>query len=143
MRSFSLRITCLALILGLSISCKNKNTEEEPSAQELALEELAYTWSVNNGSVIRDGLDVSANYPGMQVTISAGNYTTINAGDLFAASGTWDWVGESTTRLTLDDGKTVTIGTVNETTLVISFDHTGTGGAAFGVSGSYQITLTR
>lgn len=144
MRSIHIiRILCVALLLGLHISCKKKKKDEEPSAQELALEALAHSWSVSNGSVIRDGLDVSANYVGLQLTFSDGSYNTSNAGELFAASGTWEWVGESTTQLTMDDGKTVTIGSVSGTTLVISFDHTGTGGTAFGVSGAYQITLTR
>ena len=144
MRSIHIiRIICVALLLGLHVSCKKKKKDEEPDPQELALAALAHSWSVSNGSVIRDGLDVSANYVGLQLTISDGNYSTTNAGELFAASGTWEWEGASTSRFTMDDGKTVTIGTLNETMLVISFDHTGSGGTAFGVSGAYQITLTK
>lgn len=133
---------CLALI---SAGCGKSNSggDTEPTEQELALAALQGTWSLaNGGTIARDGNDVSANYSGFTVRLSEGTYQTTNAGDLFSASGTWTWLGQSTTQFNLDDGKTISIEQVETDRWVFSFTQSN-GGTIEGVEGLYRITLTK
>ena len=132
----------IALVV-LSISCGGDDTPSEPTAQELALEQLSATWNLSGGSIRLDGLDVSANYPGFSLSYSANSYTTQNGGDLFSASGTWSWVGDSDRLIMLDDGKQINISTLNDADLVFSFQLSSSGGEAAGLPGSYEIALKK
>ncbi|MCE7993064.1 MAG: hypothetical protein HEP71_13840 [Roseivirga sp.] len=141
-------IRALALLVLFTITfnaCKTKGSgETEPTEQELALEKLGGTWSLaNGGSILVDGSDHSVSYTGFTATLAEGTYNTTNAGELFESSGTWIWLGESSTSFSLDDGKTITITDLTESRLVISFTHTGSGGIANGVAGAYVVTLTK
>ena len=133
----------ITVLVALTISCGGDDAPSEPTAQELALEQLSATWSLNGGSIRLDGLDVSANYPGFSLSYSANSYTTQNGGDLFSASGTWSWVGDSDRLILLDDGKQVSISTLTDTDLVFSFQLSSSGGEAAGLPGSYEIALKK
>ena len=139
----TLIITLSAITLSLLLSCGGDDTPPEPTAQELALEQLSGTWSLSGGTITLDGSDVSANYPGFTLSYQGSNYNTTNAGDLFNASGTWSWAGDSDRLIMLDDGKQINISTLNDTDLIFSFQLTSTGGEAAGLPGSYEVTLKR
>ncbi len=130
-------------ILGLC-ACGD---DDDPTAQELAFEKLAGTWSLaNGGSVVIDGQDASLNFSGFSFSFTDGTYTTANAGDLFRATGTWSWQDEAAQRITIDDGKTITITTLTEQQFVFSFTFNGTGGVANsgeGIAGNYTITVNK
>ncbi|GAB5523833.1 MAG: hypothetical protein Roseis2KO_17050 [Roseivirga sp.] len=114
---------------------------DEPSAQELAFEDLAGTWRLTSIGV--DGNDVTPNYPGFTLSYTETSYTTTNAKTLFRASGTWSWADDVTsTLLNLDDGKTITIIGLDENTLRFSFTQSS-GGVVAGVSGNYNILMSK
>lgn len=142
----AIRFLMLLVLFMITLNaCKTKGSgETEPTEQELALEKLEGTWSLaNGGSILVDGSDHSVSYTGFTTTLSEGTYATTNAGELFKSSGTWTWLGESSTSFSLDDGKTIMITDLTESRLMISFTHTGSGGIASGVAGAYVITLTK
>ncbi len=133
----------LLLACLISASC-GSDDPSGPTVQELTFEKLAGSWTFGtNGSIVLDGQDISANYPGFALSFADGTYTTTNAGDLFEASGTWQWTSEQATSVLLDTGVEVTIIDLSETAFRFSFTHAGTGGTAAGTAGNYTITLEK
>lgn len=139
--------TCILYIMVLAgsllLSCAGDDPSG-PTAQELAFEKLAGNWTFGtSGSITLDGQDVSLNYPGFSLSFADGTYQTLNAGDLFRASGTWSWANEEAGSVLLDTGEEATIITLTETDFQFSFTHSGTGGEAAGTAGNYVVTLEK
>lgn len=130
-------------LLGLS-ACGG---EDDPTAQELAFAKLSGSWNLTNGgSVVIDGQDASLNFSGFSFSFTDGTYTTANAGDLFRATGTWIWQDEDAQRLSIDDGKSITIVNLTENQFVFTFTSDGAGGVANsgeGIAGNYTITVIK
>ncbi|MCE7990428.1 MAG: hypothetical protein HEP71_00555 [Roseivirga sp.] len=133
-------------ILGI-ISAMACGGEEDPSAQQLAFEKLAGSWDISEGgSIIIDGQDATANFTGFAFSFTNAGYTTTNAGDMFRASGTWEWADEEARQLSIDDGKIITIVTLTESLFVFSFTSDGNAGTANhgeGIAGNYTITVNK
>lgn len=134
---------CLLLGVVTAGSCRSDDPAG-PTAQEEAFEKLSGTWSLGStGSITIDGQDASQNYPGFGLSFTNGTYATTNAGDLFRASGTWQWADGATTNLiNVDDGKQVSIQALTQNTFTFSFSHSS-GGASAGSSGNYTITVVK
>lgn len=128
----------------LIVSCGGGDDNPEPSAQELTYEKLAGQWSLPaTRGVVVDGVDRSLNYDGFRLSFTESGYTTTNAGDLFKASGTWDWANSNTVNeLSLDDGKSIIIQSLSTTQFVFSFTQSE-GGIRAGVSGNYTISVNK
>lgn len=139
-RRYSKSLFILSLV-SVMVSC---NGDDSPTAQALAFEKLAGSWDLSQGSIMVDGQDVSLNYAGFSLSFTDGNYMTTNAGDLFSATGTWEWIDQEARSLRLQDGKEVTIGTLTETSFVFSFSFTRPiANLESGTSGSYTITVNK
>lgn len=136
----------IALGLVSLLSCKNDDPDG-PSTVEEAFERLSGTWNIEtNGSILLDGQDVSLNYEGFGLSFTDGTYQTVNAGELFDASGTWQWADEQAQQIRLGDGKTITIIELTETLFQFSFTFSSTGGVANGVDGvdgNYEIAVVK
>ncbi|WP_420385318.1 hypothetical protein [Roseivirga sp.] len=118
-------------------------TPPEETPQEIAQALLENNWTVaSGGSISLDGSDVSNRYDGFSLDIENGTFTTTNAGDLFPATGTWQWVGTTDNQVTTGNGKSITITELSTTRFVFSFLKTDQNVAA-GVPGNYVVTLTR
>lgn len=131
-------------ILIIITSCKGGGSDDTPtpSDQELAQTILETTWEVGStGSIIVDNTNVTDRYSGFTLTIEDGTYTTTNAGDLFPASGTWEWVGESDDMVITGSGKEITITELTEAQFSFRFLKTEQNAVA-GISGNYSMTLT-
>ncbi|MCE7996432.1 MAG: hypothetical protein HEP71_30925 [Roseivirga sp.] len=138
-------IYSVVLIISLlGLSCGG---DEDPTAQELAFEKLSGSWNLGNGgSIMIDGQDASANFAGFSFSFTDGTYSTSNAGDMFRATGTWTWADEEAQRISVDDGKSITIVTLTEQQFVFTFTSDGTGGVANtgeGIAGNYTITVNK
>ncbi len=132
------------LVLSIGLSCGGDDAP--PSAQEMAFERLSGSWDLTQGgSIVVDGVDASLNFPGFSLSFTDGGYNTTNAGDLFKASGTWDWADQDAQRISLDDGKLVTIITLTEESFVFTFEFGGGGQANLvnGTSGNYTISVNK
>ena len=134
----------LALTISLiSTSCNPDDGPADPRATEIAFEKLAGQWTLGQfGSIKVDGADVSANYPDFGLSFTDGAYTTTNAGELFNASGTWDWSDESGRTVDLDDGKIINIQQLTPIKFVFSFTKSD-GPVRAGVAGNYIITVEK
>jgi len=100
------------------------------------------------GGIIVDGVDRSLNFVGFKISLDSDTngqdkiYRTTNAGDLFSASGTWDWGSENKNSLVLSEGKTLNIQSQSSSRLVFTFTYTD-GGVRSGMSGNYTSTLEK
>lgn len=139
-------IISIIIILGLvllAFACTPDDGPVEPGLQELTFENLAGQWTLGQfGSIKLDGADVSANYAAFALSFEDGTYTTTNAGDLFNSSGTWEWVDVDATQVQLDDGKLVTINSLNSSKFVFSFTKSD-GPVRAGLAGNYVITVEK
>lgn len=132
------------LLLFVSLASCGSDDTSGPSLQDLTFEKLAGNWTLStNGSIRLDGQNVSANYAGFSLSFADGSYTTTNAGDLFRANGTWQFVGETAESISLDSGEEITVLELTETRFVFSFSSNGTGGTAAGIAGNYTITVVK
>ena len=138
-------LATLFLVLTLGLACNG--VDGEPSAQELAFEKLSGSWDISQGgSIVIDGHDASANFEGFALSFTETGYNTLNAGELFSATGTWTWADEEAQMIDLDDGKLVTIVSLTETEFVFSFQFSGAGGQVNleeSIAGSYTITVNQ
>ena len=133
----------LTIVAISALSCTPDDGPASPKATEIAFEKLAGQWTLGQfGSIKVDGADVSANYSGFALSFTDGGYTTTNAGELFNASGTWDWADESGRVVTLDDGKTVNIQQLTPNKFVFSFTKSD-GPVRAGLAGNYVITVEK
>ena len=100
------------------------------------------------GGIIVDGVNRSLNFVGFKISMDSDTngqdktYTTANAGDLFSASGTWDWASERKNSMVLSEGKTLSIQAQQPSRLVLFFNYTN-GGVRSGISGNYTLTLEK
>lgn len=137
------RIYMLILAVAMvALSCKSDDPDV-PNAKELAFEKLSGQWGLGQtGSIKVDGSNVSPNYPGFALSFTDGGYTTTNAGDLFNASGTWEWTDEDAQTLTLDDGKLIMINSLTTTEFIFSFTKSE-GSVRAGIEGNYVVTVIK
>jgi hypothetical protein len=142
--NFEFLLLVLVIVLISFLSCGGGDGETEPTAQDEAFEILAGRWSLpSSGGIVVDGTDRSLNYPGFSLSFTNGGYTTNSGGDLFSATGTWEWADGTTTNvINLDDGKTINIQSLTTSQFVFSFNQSE-GGTAAGVAGNYTITVNK
>jgi hypothetical protein len=116
-RSSALVLVAMLLFAGVCTRCKDDDSTNDPS-----VEAIERTWVLTGGTITKDAVDVTEQYPGMTIAFSAsGTYTARNAGGLFEAVGTWVWADASATALVLDDGLEVSVLTLNATDLHLAF----------------------
>lgn len=133
----------LSTVLAAGLAC----TGDDPvlvSARQLAFERLSGKWAFGtSGSILLDGEDISANYPGFTLSFADGSYQTQNGGDLFSATGSWEFLDEEARMIRLDSGEEITIINLTESEFEFSFLSDGNGGSAAGIGGNYLITLNK
>lgn len=134
-----------AALVVLASSCSSDDPLPT-SVRELTFEELSGEWDFGSNGFIRvDGSDVSANYPGFSLSFAEGTYTTSNAGNLFSASGTWEWAGDDrdlAEQINLDDGKVITIEAIGTEVLIFTFTKSD-GPVRAGVAGNYRVRVEK
>ena len=131
--------TCLCMVLACG------GGDDGPSAEELRLQELTATWSVN--SVINDGQNVTSQFNGFTLTVtSQQTYTTTNGGNAWPAQGTFELVNNNLDVFTRDDNVNISITSISETNLTLTFQITevrGTASGTEGITGSFTFDLNK
>ena len=136
-----LLIYTVLLSVVLLSGCNNDDPEGVTLQQE-AFEKLSGSWSYGvDGSIVVDGVDVSANYPGFSLSFADGTYQTTNGADLFDASGTWEWIDTEARQIRLNDGKEITLQTLTANRFVFTFSFAGA--SAAGIVGNYTVTVNK
>jgi len=133
------------------LGCKDDDTPVVDPIQE-RIELLAKTWVPNTGSAVTvDGIDVSSEFNGFTLTFTESfGYLTTNVGpnftDVWPASGTWSFAinsdGSSNINMIERDGISITINSINASSLRISFVFlTARASGNAGIEGSYVFDL--
>ena len=135
-------IKVFALLVTIMVCSCDPDDPSGPTLQEEAFAALAGDWAFGaTGSIVLDGQDVSLNFPGFNLSFADGTYQTNNGGDLFNATGTWEWVNENAQQLILDTEEEVTIVTLTENLFEFSFFHNGN--SVSGIQGNYVINVVK
>jgi len=90
----------MMLVIMLLNACKNQELTTEDIQQQNSNKLQAGTWRAK--TVMKDNVDVSTDYASFTLTIGANNYTTTNGGLAWRRSGTWAFLGQSTTTVVRD-----------------------------------------
>jgi hypothetical protein len=137
----TLFVICAILMIT---ACEKQGEPDLTIAQIEAFEKLSGNWSLGTaGSIMLDGSNISGNYAGFVLSFTDGGYTTTNAGDLFNATGTWEWSNPDAGEIILDTDRSITINSLTTTQFVFSFTFSGTGSVSSGTGGEYVITVVR
>ncbi len=137
--SILLTLTIGMMLLGFS-GCSSGDPEPaDPKTK------LYASWQVGtSGYLKRDGVIVTSNYSGFEVTFtSAGTYTSKNAGLVFKTSGTFSWTGDKADSFNRD-GEIPTAVTLQEDgSLILSFqlDTNDVSGRQTATVGNWEIVL--
>lgn len=135
-------IKVFALLVTIMIWSCGPDDPSGPTLQEEAFAVLAGDWGFGTtGSIVLDGQDVSLNFPAFSLSFADGTYQTNSGGNLFNATGTWEWVNENAQQLMLDTGEEVTIISLTETAFEFSFFHNGN--TASGIQGNYVVKVVK
>lgn len=148
-------ILSLLVLMSVSVlSCGGGGGDDEPelTAEEQRLLDLVgtsgSTWEAS--SITFDGapaIGFDQFSFTLRGTATSKTYSSIDAGPLFAASGTWDFNAGNISQLIFDgnDGNIYTLSNLNTTatpnTLRLTVNFTANGGAAFGTDGLYVLNL--
>jgi len=151
-------ILLLLLIAGITLYSSCGGTDDGPppppedTPQERKAAELAQNWSLGtNGSVRRDGQDVSDTYSNFIVTFTesgtSGSYTSSGGGDVWVDGG-GSWTFTSSNPI---DASSITIGSnnisinVSGTSLILQFsiaeDAAGIGARVAGIDGDWEFSM--
>ena len=134
------------------MGCSDSDTPAVDPVQ-VRLELLAKTWVPGTGATITvNGIDVSSEFAGFTLTFTDSfGYSTTNVGpnftDVWPASGTWAFGantdGSSNVNVIERDGISITISSINASSLNITFDYLNARAAgSTGIDGSYVFNLT-
>jgi len=140
----NLPIIILLSIILISGCSKDDGGDPSPLDEQLALlENESQSWVSAGGSIVKDGFDVSDQFAGFKLTITAFDYTTENSlSGVWADQGSWTFKDDQITTLERNDGVIITIQSISSSQLVLSFtDPNGTGGRYSSIPGDYVFTL--
>jgi hypothetical protein len=115
-KPLALEIILLVIVLGIIAavcSCSSGDDGESAIARTQRL--LQSSWRLEKLTV--DGVDQTALFSNLVMTISNNTYTTQNGEPVWPASGTWSLTDENT--ITRDNNTEVTIVSLSETTVTL------------------------
>ena len=131
------------LAFGLIFSSCKKDSPTPKTDEEIQLEKLSGTWVVSAAanSVTIAGNDVSSEWAAFELTISEGSFTSSGAGstDVWPTSSTWTF-GSEVSILQRNDGTDITV-SVDETSLLMTFNYTVPGGRLDGIEGNWVFNM--
>ncbi len=136
-------ITLVSVQVGM-VACGGGGDDLTPN--ELTQQQLSGAkWNI--GSATIDGVSTDL-YAGLTLTFGATSftYTSTNGGVVWPASGTLLFVGEDGKKVKRNDGLDITIESVTDKQLVLSYTWASTtysGGRIGGIKGVNRLTLTR
>lgn len=138
-------VTALAYsILLLLLSC---DKEDAAGSSEKAVTDKFRAGVWTPAEVKRDGVNITAEYTSMRLTIDTNTYSTTNGGLAWPSSGTWTFPEASTTTILRDNAVLITfILSTDAKTLDMDFviaERAYTAGRMTGLEGVYHFRFTR
>ncbi|HHP7242942.1 MAG TPA: hypothetical protein ACFCUD_14800 [Cyclobacteriaceae bacterium] len=148
MKTIRYLILLLALgsIIGF-ISCGDDDDDNDDDTMMMTLEEeqlllLAKDWSVT--SITVDGVDITANFGGLVLSITDNRQFSTSGGDfapVWPSSGSFVF-GSNVNTLERSDGITMTISAITDTNVTFNFTFSPPDGRTDGIFGQYVCQFT-
>ncbi len=147
--NIGLVVAVLSLATVMLQGCKED--EDSPIVDTLAEQRdevigrlTGATWSVSSVKV--DNFDQDDLFEGLTISFENGAFTAQNGGEVWPATGTWEFVSEESTIIVRDDATVVNIVTLNASMLVLSLNWTEDTiglGRTESVSGEHVFTFVK
>lgn len=139
------KLIFLLFTIAISSSC-NKGQEAQLTDEQLMVQKIKLnTWTISSVQV--DGIDQTSLFNGFTIKFSETTYTTTGTTQVWARSGTWQFVVNSNAQVfTRDDGINVTIENITDSSLVLSltWNIASFGGGRFNsVDGKHIFTFSK
>lgn len=142
-------IVYILIIIATGLVSCNDDDEATPvdSAQlkaEVTAQLSESTWNVQTVTV--DRLDQNDLFEGFSLSFGDGTFTSQNGGEVWPASGTWQFANEEATAIVRDDDTVINILTLNDFALVISLswsENTIGLGRTNSISGEHVFTFSK
>ena len=136
-------LVAMNILLSLCVftACKSDDEDDLPpkTDEEVQVEKLSKTWIP--GTVKRDGVDVTGEFSGFALTFTQNKtYTSVKGGEVFPASGAWEFASGNVNRILRDDGIVMEIA-VSAKTLNLQFQMSVSNGMTTGTPGDYEFDL--
>lgn len=140
---FRISFLTTVLVLGtLAYSCKEKEKPKKTD-EEINTELLSKPWVPQTGANATTvaGNDVSDIWAGFVLTMGDESYSSsgADAAEVWPASGSWAF-GTDANTLVRSDGVEIAI-SVSETTLVMKFNYSASGGRLNGIEGDWVFNM--
>ncbi|MBI3221237.1 MAG: hypothetical protein HYZ44_17135 [Bacteroidetes bacterium] len=103
----------IAMVL-LQASCNNEKTAAAPDVKALL---TGSTWKIKTVTV--DGMNKNDLFTNLSVTFTATEFTALNGGLVWPASGTWTLSGADQRTIIRNDGTQITVAAISETELTL------------------------
>jgi hypothetical protein len=141
MKIFSLNLLVLCFTCVFFFSCSG---DDEPSKADQVRSKLTSgTWKIQSVTIgEEDGMEF---FEDLALTFQKSNFTTVNGGPVWPASGSWDFTNDQATAILRGDGVEVTLVSVDETTLecTLYWNETVLGGRVKAVEGNHRFVFTK
>jgi hypothetical protein len=140
---FAAAISALAFSVLTFTSCSNN--DPAPTDIEIVTDQITSgPWKVK--SVTVDGTDQTNLFTSFTLQVSPAAFTTTHGGVVWPASGSWDFTDASATKIKRTDGIEMTIESISESELILSFTWSTTtygGGRISSISGLHRFDLIK
>lgn len=142
MKNILIGLTFSSLLL-LQTACDKEN---ESAQQSISKKLIGASWTPSE--VKWDGVNITAEYTSMRLTIGANIYSTTNGGLAWASSGTWAFADSSTTTAILRDNAVLINFVLSSDAKTLDMDFViaerqYTAGRMTGLEGVYHFRFTR
>jgi hypothetical protein len=105
----------------LSVLCQNcKKTDVVTETERVRGILESTSWKINTANV--DGVDQTSTYVGLVLNFSSSNYTSVNGGVVWPASGTWKFSDDSGKNIDRSDGLKIIVNQATSSTLILTFN---------------------
>lgn len=142
-RLYKFEIIFFLTLLGIIVAVCSCSKDDGESATAKTERLLKSTWQLEKLTV--DGVDQTALFSTLVITLSPGSYTAQNGSPVWPASGAWNLTNENTLRR--DSDTDIVIESVSETNLTLRFhwdkDTYSPGGRTASVAGEHTFEFRR
>jgi hypothetical protein len=141
-------IKCVIFLFPILLMSCDSDNADIPESEEKA-KELAATWVINPGTaVLRDDIDVTADYGEFSIffTEQFGYFIQGDPNNVLHPEGIWSFNGTNYSEILLNGDERPITASLNGDVLTFSFENsenTPIGGRVRGITGSYKFTLVK
>jgi hypothetical protein len=141
------KLFCITILVIIVVAFSACQGVEPPSQEEIFAKRIEGDWKVTNGTITKDGRDVTGSFPGLEITFNASrSYEVANpVSPVWPVSGSYnlEYVNGDIFNIRRDDGVLLVISELTDTSIKFSFPYTSPNGRVKDVSGEFTFNMHR